>query len=87
MDFRGNRQRLPQCDLGNNRKVMNWLASVINTLDSDVANRNRPLHNVLGQLSTDLQTMRRTQLDGDGDEDNDIVESMITHLQEILALE
>ena len=90
-DFRNNKICLSQRDLGDNRRVMTWLSNVIETLNSDIASSNRPLHDVLTQLSTDLQN-RRTQLDGDNDDEivekrEPIIEDMIERLKQILTLE
>ena len=90
-DFRNNKFCLSKHDLGDNRCVMTWLSSVIETLNSDIARSNHQLHGVLTQLSTDLQN-RRTQLDGDNDNEivekrEPIIEDMIKHLQQILTIE
>ena len=89
-DFRNNRICLSQRDLGDNRCVMTWLSNVIETLNSDIARSNRPLHDVLTKLSEELQK-RRTQLDGDDEDEivekrEPIIEDMIKNLQQILTI-
>ena len=83
---------LNRSDFKNDCRVLTWLSSVINTLDSNIVEKNPRVHKVLLNVQKDLTT-RRTEHDGDGDDTDDemnknpeiVIAGLIEHLNQILT--
>ena len=75
--------------------VLNWLSSVISTLDSGYVGNKLELHRILVKVRTDLnnyhlQHLGNIALDGDGDtggiemKKNPVITGLIEHLDQLL---
>ena len=86
----GLRFPLRKDDLDNDRRVLNWLSSVINILDSEIVESRHGLHGVLTDVLEELRThkeqllrdpdQRCVSFDDDGTENIEMKELMIEDL-------
>ena len=81
-DYRGHNIPLCKDELKNDRCILNWLSSVINTLDSDIVGKKPELHDVLAEFRNELNSRSKEYLadldkrsvEADGDDDTDDIE-------------
>ena len=83
-DYKGNIINLLKVDLDNERCILDWLISVISTIDSDIVGSKAKLREILTKFSEQLNS-RRIQLDGSNDIEDPMIAGLIEHLNNILA--
>ena len=97
-DHKGNKHQLCKDELKDDSLVLNWLSSVISTLDSGYVGNKLELHRILVKVRTDLnnyhlqhlEDKRNIALDGDDDtggiemKKNPVITGLIEHLDQLL---